>query len=50
MLTLKNLGRVVSSDWEEIIIVAKKRLRWVTIIGMILLAVGFILQIIGNLM
>ena len=32
MLILKNLGRVVSSDWEEIIQRSKKRLRWVTVI------------------
>ena len=48
--TLSKLGRVAPKNFDEIIGEAKERVRRVTIIGTGLLAFGFGLQIMGNLM
>ena len=47
--TLGKLGLALPQNWAEIIGKAKERVRRVTIIGTGLLAFGFFLQIIGNL-
>ena len=46
---LQQMNKFVDNDWNEIIDKSKKQLRKVTSLGVGLLVLGFIIQIIGNL-